>query len=56
MVVGSTGYYEIVYNQASAAKLLGVSLGAPVELKELKGTDGTFSCRLENVPSVPLGV
>jgi S-adenosyl-L-methionine hydrolase (adenosine-forming) len=32
LVAGSTGYYEIVYNQASAAKLLGVAIGAPVEL------------------------
>jgi hypothetical protein len=32
LVAGSTGYYEIVYNQASAAKALGVAVGAPVEL------------------------
>jgi S-adenosyl-L-methionine hydrolase (adenosine-forming) len=32
LVAGSTGYYEIVYNQASAAKLLGVAIGAPIEL------------------------
>jgi len=32
LIAGSTGYYEIVYNQASAATTLGVSIGAPVEL------------------------
>jgi S-adenosylmethionine hydrolase len=32
LVEGSTGYYEIVYNQASAAEKLGVAVGAPVEL------------------------
>jgi S-adenosylmethionine hydrolase len=31
-VVGSSGYYEISANQASAAKILGCASGAPVEL------------------------
>jgi S-adenosylmethionine hydrolase len=32
LIAGSTGYYEIVYKQASAAQLLGVGVGAPIEL------------------------
>jgi len=32
LVAGSTGYYEIVCNQAPAATTLGVEAGAPVEL------------------------
>jgi S-adenosylmethionine hydrolase len=32
-IVGSSGYYEISMNQASAAKLTGVAAGSPVELK-----------------------
>jgi S-adenosyl-L-methionine hydrolase (adenosine-forming) len=31
-IVGSSGYLEVVANQASAAKILGVGAGAPVEL------------------------
>jgi len=31
-IVGSSGYLEVVANQASAAKILGVGVGAPVEL------------------------
>ncbi len=34
-IVGSSGYLEIAANQASAAKLLGCSAGAPVELELL---------------------
>ena len=32
VIVGSSGYLEVVANQASAAKILGVGVGAPVEL------------------------
>ena len=32
IVSGSSGYLEVVANQASAAKLLGCGVGAPVEL------------------------
>jgi S-adenosylmethionine hydrolase len=32
VIVGSSGYLEVVANQASAAKVLGVGVGAPVEL------------------------
>ncbi len=32
LIVGSTGYYEVAANQASAARLLGCGVGAPVEL------------------------
>ena len=32
-IVGSSGYFEISAGQASAAKLLGVATGAPVELR-----------------------
>ena len=32
LIVGSSGYFEVSANQASAAKLLGCGLGAPVEL------------------------
>src|SRR5258706_160692 len=32
MIVGSSGYFEISAGQASAAKILGVDAGAPVEL------------------------
>jgi S-adenosyl-L-methionine hydrolase (adenosine-forming) len=32
VIIGSSGYYEISVNQASAAKLLGCAAGAPVEL------------------------
>jgi S-adenosylmethionine hydrolase len=32
VIVGSSGYLEIAANQSSAAKLLGCSAGAPVEL------------------------
>jgi S-adenosylmethionine hydrolase len=32
-IVGSSGYIEVVVNQASAAKLLGIAAGSPVELE-----------------------
>ena len=32
VIVGSSGYLEVVANQASAARILGVGVGAPVEL------------------------
>ncbi|MEP7367025.1 MAG: SAM-dependent chlorinase/fluorinase [Acidobacteriota bacterium] len=32
VIVGSSGYLEVVANQGSAAKILGVGVGAPVEL------------------------
>ncbi len=32
LIVGSSGYFEVVSNQASAARLLGCGTGAPVEL------------------------
>jgi S-adenosylmethionine hydrolase len=32
LVIGSSGYYEVAVNQASAAKLLGCGLGSPAEL------------------------
>jgi S-adenosylmethionine hydrolase len=32
MIVGSSGYFEISAGQASAAKILGVAAGAPLEL------------------------
>jgi S-adenosylmethionine hydrolase len=32
-IVGSSGYFEIAAGQASAAKILGVATGAPVELR-----------------------
>lgn len=32
LILGSSGYYEVAANQASAAKLLGCSAGAPLEL------------------------
>ena len=32
-IVGSSGYFEISAGQASAARLLGVATGAPVELR-----------------------
>lgn len=36
VLVGSSGYLEVVVNQGSAAKLLGCGTGAPVELAFLK--------------------
>jgi len=33
VIVGSSGYLEISAGQASAAKILGVGTGAPVELR-----------------------
>jgi hypothetical protein len=32
VIEGSSGYLEVVSNQASAAKMLGYGTGAPVEL------------------------
>jgi S-adenosylmethionine hydrolase len=32
-IVGSSGYIEVVVNQGSAAKLLGVGVGSPIELE-----------------------
>ncbi len=32
LILGSSGYYEVAANQASAAKVLGCSAGAPIEL------------------------
>jgi S-adenosylmethionine hydrolase len=32
-IVGSSGYLEVVVNQGSAAKMLGVGTGSPVELE-----------------------
>jgi S-adenosylmethionine hydrolase len=32
VIVGSSGYLEVVMNQRSAAKTLGVASGAPVDL------------------------
>jgi S-adenosylmethionine hydrolase len=32
LIMGSSGYLEISLHQASAAKLLGCAVGAPVEL------------------------
>jgi S-adenosylmethionine hydrolase len=32
-IVGSSGYIEVVVNQGSAAKVLGVGSGSPVELE-----------------------
>lgn len=35
VIAGSSGYFEIASNQASAAKMLGCGVGAPVELRLL---------------------
>jgi S-adenosylmethionine hydrolase len=35
LIVGSSGYLEVSSSQASAAKMLGCGVGAPVELRIL---------------------